>query len=165
MELQTKKLSLRSQKSEQVDQLSYRTEFILTPNEKKEWFLIDATNQTLGRLCTKVASILMGKHKPTFTPNLDAGDCVIIINSDKISLTGNKWNDKEYIRHTGHPGGQRLIKAKDLNVKKPIALIETGVKGMLPKSKLGNAMFKKLHVYQGAEHKHSAQMPKTITIK
>ncbi|MBK7956691.1 MAG: 50S ribosomal protein L13 [Bacteroidetes bacterium] len=148
-----------------MDQLSYRTEFILTPNEKKEWFLIDATNQTLGRLCTKVASILMGKHKPTFTPNLDAGDCVIIINSDKISLTGNKWNDKEYIRHTGHPGGQRLIKAKDLNVKKPIALIETGVKGMLPKSKLGNAMFKKLHVYQGAEHKHSAQMPKTITIK
>jgi large subunit ribosomal protein L13 len=147
-----------------VDQVSYKTPFIGTTKSNKEWFVIDATNLSLGRLCTKVASILRGKHKPTYTTNLDAGDFVIVLNSDKIALTGNKWNDKEYIHHTGYPGGQKIFLAKDLNVKKPTRMIEIAVKGMLPKSKLGNAMIKKLFVYQTTEHPHAPQSPKTITL-
>lgn len=147
-----------------MDHLSYKTKFIKTAKDSKEWFVIDATNLTVGRLCTKIASILRGKHKASYTPNLDAGDFVIIINSDKVQFTGNKWNDKDYIHHTGYPGGQKIIAAKDLNKKNPIAVIENGVRGMLPKNSLGRAMFRKLFVYQAAEHPHAAQNPKTIKI-
>jgi large subunit ribosomal protein L13 len=104
----------------------------------------------------------MGKHKPSFTPNDDAGDYVIVINSSKAVFTGRKWTQKIYLRHTGYPGGQRMIAARDLNVKKPTSVIETAVKGMLPKSKLGRAMFKKLFVYESAVHPHTAQKPTEI---
>ncbi len=147
-----------------VDHLSYKTKFVRTAKDKKEWFVIDATNQTVGRLCTRIASILRGKHKVTYTPNLDSGDFVIIINSDKVQFTGNKWNDKDYIHHTGYPGGQKIVFAKDLNKKNPIGVVENAVRGMLPKNSLGRAMFKKMFVYQAGEHPHNAQNPKTLTI-
>ena len=148
-----------------MDALSYKTKSVSAEEVKREWFIVDAENLTLGRMATKIASVLRGKHKPTFTPNADCGDYVIVINSGKVRLTGNKMNTKDRVHYTGFPGGQRFRSPKDIIAKNPNELIEMAVKGMLPKSKLGNAMYKKLHVYQGAEHKHSAQMPKTITIK
>lgn len=147
-----------------MDQLSYKTKFANNTHQK-EWFVVDAQGQTLGRLAARIASVLRGKHKASYTPNVDAGDYVIVLNSNKIHLSGNKWNAKVYVRHTGYPGGQRHILAKALNAKKPIALVETAVKGMLPKNSLGRAMFRKLFVYEGAEHAHAAQQPKTLTIK
>jgi large subunit ribosomal protein L13 len=148
-----------------VKQLSYRTQFVSKKAHKKEWYIINAENQTVGRMATQIASILSGKHKPSYTPNDDAGDFVIVINSNKCTFTGRKWDQKIYTRHTGYPGGQRMIAAKDLNVKNPIAIIETAVKGMLPKSKLGRAMYKKLFVYAGAEHPHAAQKALEIKIE
>ncbi len=147
-----------------MNQLSYRTKFVSKKEHQKSWYIIDVTGLTLGRVCTKIASILRGKHKPTYTPHDDAGDYVIVINSDKIHLSGNKWNDKIYSRYTGYPGGQRLINAKDLHVKHPKSLIETAVKGMLPKCSLGKHMAGKLFVYAGAEHPHAAQKPEVINI-
>jgi large subunit ribosomal protein L13 len=142
-----------------VDQLSYKTRFVSKREHQKSWYIIDAQGQTLGRLCTKVASILRGKHKPSFTPNDDAGDNVIILNCGKIHLTGNKWSQKEYLRYSGYPGGQKSIIAKDLNIKNPKSMIETAVKGMLPKSPLGKQMFGKLHLFEGTDHPHAAQKP------
>lgn len=142
-----------------MNQNSYRTQFVSKKVHQKTWYIIDAEGLTLGRMSTKIASILRGKHKPSYTPHDDAGDYVIVINSNKIHLTGRKWNDKIYSRYTGYPGGQRLISAKDLNVKHPKSLIETAVKGMLPKSPLGKQMVKKLFVYDVAEHPHMAQKP------
>lgn len=142
-----------------MNHLSYRTKFVSKKEHQRSWFIIDAQGQTLGRLCTKIATILRGKHKPSYTPHDDAGDCVIILNSSKIHLTGNKWSQKEYLRYSGYPGGQKSIFAKDLNVKHPKSMIETAVKGMLPKSPLGKQMFGKLYVYEGAEHPHTAQKP------
>jgi large subunit ribosomal protein L13 len=130
----------------------------------KEWLVIDATNQTLGRFCSRVALVLRGKHKPSFTPNADCGDNVIIINADKIRLTGNKWANKEYIRHTGYPGGQRIVTAEQMLAKKPIAIIEKGIKGMLPKNRLASSVYRNLHVYAGAQHPHDAQQPKEFDI-
>jgi len=147
-----------------VDQLSYKTKFVSKKEHQKSWFIIDAQGQTLGRLCTKVASVLRGKHKPSYTPHDDAGDYVIIINSEKIHLTGNKWSQKVYYRYSGYPGGQKSIIAKDLNVKNPKSMIETAVKGMLPKCSLGKQMVGKLYVYAGAEHPHTAQKPTEIKI-
>jgi len=140
-----------------------------TKSERKEdvvhaWWILDAEDQTLGRISTRIAHILRGKHKPSYTPHVDCGDCVIILNAEKVRLTGNKMNDKVYLRHTGYPGGQRSITAKELVEKKPRALVETAVKGMLPKTKLGRAMFKKLFVYEGNEHPHTAQKPKKIEL-
>jgi large subunit ribosomal protein L13 len=145
-----------------VKQLSYRTQFVSKLVHQKEWYIVNAENQTVGRICTEIAKILMGKHKPSFTPNDDAGDYVIVVNSNKCVFTGRKWNQKIYLRHTGYPGGQRMIAARDLNVKKPTSVIESAVKGMLPKSKLGRAMFKKLFVYEGVAHPHTAQKPTEI---
>lgn len=147
-----------------MDQLSYKTKFVSKKEHQKSWFIIDAQGQTLGRLCTKVASILRGKHKPSYTPHDDAGDYVIIINSDKIHLTGNKWSQKVYYRYSGYPGGQKSIIAKDLNVKNPKSMVETAVKGMLPKCSLGKHMVGKLYVYAGGEHPHAAQKPTEIKI-
>jgi large subunit ribosomal protein L13 len=120
-------------------------------------------NKTLGRLATQIATILRGKHKATYTPHFDAGDYVVVINANQIHLSGNKWDQKNYISYTGYPGGQRTINAKDLNVKKPIAIVENAVRGMLPKNRLGRDMFRKLFVYEGADHPHAAQKPQTLS--
>jgi len=130
-----------------------------------DWFIIDATGLTVGRLATEVAHILRGKHKPTFTPNMDCGDNVIIINADKVVFTGNKLEDKVYYRHTGHPGGLKEETAKSLLARKPERITENAVKGMLPKNKLGRQMYRKLFVYVGSEHPHGAQQPKEYTLK
>jgi len=148
-----------------VDTTSYKTKSANKATVKKEWLLVDANEEVLGRLASKVAYLLRGKHKPDFTPHVDTGDNVIIINADKIRLTGNKWDQKEYIRHTGYPGGQRSATATELMAKKPTAMVEKAIKGMLPKNKLGSALFRNLHVFAGSEHPHEAQQPKKINLK
>lgn len=125
----------------------------------RKWYVIDAANQTLGRLSSEVASILRGKHKPTYTPHVDTGDFVIIINAEKITLTGDKLNQKKYRYHTGYPGGLKETDYKTMLQKKPEKVIEAAVKGMLPHNRLGNQMIKKLKVYRGTEHPHQAQKP------
>ena len=147
-----------------MDTLSYKTISANKATVDKQWVLIDAEGQTLGRLASKVAILLRGKHKPNFTPHVDCGDNVIIINSEKINLSGNKWNDKSYIRHTGYPGGQRSLTATEMFAKDPARLVEKSVKGMLPKNKLVAALFRNLDVVVGAAHKHEAQQPKTINL-
>jgi len=147
-----------------VNTLSYKT---ISANDKtvnKEWVLVDAEGQTLGRLASKVAKMIRGKHKPNYTPHVDCGDNVVVINADKIVLTGNKWQDKVYVRHTGYPGGRREITAENLMQKHPIRLVENAVKGMLPKNKLGRKIYKNLYVYAGAEHQQEAQKPKKIDL-
>lgn len=132
---------------------------------ERKWFVVDAQGKRLGRLSTEVASVLRGKHKPTFTPHVDCGDYVIVINAKEIELTGNKWNDKKYYRHSQYPGGLKTTTAKELNNKFPERVVEFAVKGMLPKGKLGRAMYKKLFVYAGAEHPHAAQQPVVMELK
>ncbi len=137
--------------------------------EKKEtvnrkWYVIDAENLPLGRVATKAANLLRGKHKVTFTPHIDCGDYVIIVNADKVKLTGNKLEQKMYYNHSGFPGGLRERNAKTMVEKYPVEMVERAVKGMLPHNRLGRATAKKLFVYAGAEHKHSAQQPESITI-
>jgi len=148
-----------------VDTLSYKTISANAQTVEKEWFVVDATDMVLGRLATEIARVLRGKHKPSFTPHVDCGDNVIVLNANKVKLSGNKMNDKVYLSYSGYPGGQKAINAADLNAKNPIALVETAVRGMLPKNKLGSAIYKNLYVYEGAEHKHAAQKPKTLNIK
>ena len=147
-----------------MDTLSYKTVSANQGTVNKEWLHIDAEGQTLGRLSSVVAILLRGKHKPSFTPHVDCGDNVIITNAEKINLTGKKWTDKSYIRHTGYPGGQRSLTAQELYEKNPERLIEKAVKGMLPKNKLGAALFRNLKVYAGAEHNQEAQQPKTVNL-
>ncbi|MGF1556280.1 50S ribosomal protein L13 [Paucihalobacter sp.] len=147
-----------------MDTISYKTVSANKATVNKEWVLVDADGQNLGRLASKVAKLLRGKHKPNFTPHVDCGDNVIVVNSEKINLTGNKWNDKTYIRHTGYPGGQRSLSANELFDKDPTRLVEKSVKGMLPKNKLGAELFRNLTVVTGGEHKHAAQKPKTINL-
>ncbi len=147
-----------------MNTLSYKTVSANKATVNKEWILIDAKDVVLGRLASITAKFLRGKYKPEFTPHVDCGDNVIIINADKIKLTGNKWADKEYISHSGYPGGQKSITAEKLMKKKPTAMVEKAVKGMLPKNRLGRAIFSNLHVYEGEEHKHEAQKPKTINL-
>ena len=126
--------------------------------------MVDAEGEVLGRLASKVAKLIRGKHKPNFTPHVDCGDNVVIINAEKIKLTGNKWNDKTYVRHTGYPGGQRTLSAIELFGKSPSRVVEKAVKGMLPKNKLGSALFRNLYVYTGGEHQQEAQKPKVINL-
>lgn len=147
-----------------MDTLSYKTISANKATADKQWVLVDAEGQSLGRLASKVAKLLRGKHKPSFTPHVDCGDNVIVINSEKINLTGNKWNDKTYLRHTGYPGGQRSLSAKEMFGKDPARLVEKSVRGMLPKNKLGAALFRNLNVVIGAEHAHAAQKPKAINL-
>lgn len=147
-----------------MDTLSYKTVSANKATVTKEWVLVDAEGQTLGRLSSKVAKILRGKYKPDFTPHVDCGDNVIVINAEKINLTGKKWDAKEYIRHTGYPGGQRSLTASELFTKAPERLVEKAVKGMLPKNKLGSALFRNLKVYAESEHDQEAQKPKTINL-
>ncbi len=131
---------------------------------KRDWYVVDAQGKTLGRLATEVASRLRGKHKPEYTPHVDTGDYIVIVNAEKIQVTGNKSADKMYYRHTGYPGGIRSINFADLIERKPEMVIEKAVKGMLPKNPLGRAMFSKLKVYAGAEHPHAAQQPQELNI-
>ena len=147
-----------------MNTLSYKTVSANKATVNKEWILVDATNETLGRFSSRVAQIIRGKHKPDFTPHVDCGDNVIVINADKIKLTGKKWDNKVYIRYTGYPGGQRSVTARELLEKKPIAIIEKAVRGMLPKNRLGDSLYKNLHVYVGNEHPHAAQQPKEFNI-
>ncbi len=147
-----------------MDTLSYKTISANNATVEKNWVLIDAENETLGRLASKVANLIRGKHKANFTPHVDCGDNVVVINADKIKLTGNKWEDKNYITFSGYPGGQKTATAKEVMAKKPTLMVEKAVKGMLPKSKLGRAMYKNLYVYAGAEHQQEAQKPKAIKL-
>ena len=149
-----------------MDTLSYKTISANKATVNKEWVIVDATDQVVGRLGAQVAKLLRGKHKPNFTPHVDCGDNVIIINASKVKYTGNKWTDKIYLSYTGYPGGQREITPARL-VQKPNGydkLMRRVVKGMLPKNRLGAKLLGNLYVYEGAEHKHEAQMPKQIDI-
>ena len=149
-----------------MDTLSYKTISVNKATATKEWVVVDATDQVLGRLGTKVAKLLRGKYKPNFTPHVDCGDNVIIINADKVKLTGNKWNDRVYLRYTGYPGGQRETTPAQLLARPNGAerLVRKVVKGMLPKNKLSRQLLDNLYVYEGGEHKHEAQSPKAIDI-
>lgn len=147
-----------------MNTLSYKTISANKQTVTKEWVLVDAENEVLGRLATKVAMMIRGKYKTNYTPHVDCGDHVIVINADKVRLTGDKWDQKEYVRHTGHPGGQRFATAKNMLIKKPTFIVEKAVRGMLPKNKLGDALFGNLHVYAGSEHPHEAQQPKQIQL-
>lgn len=131
---------------------------------QREWFVVDAQGETLGRLATRVATVLRGKHKPIYTPHVDCGDYVIVVNAEKIHTTGQKLTQKRYYRHTGYPGGLREISLRDQLKKFPERVLESAVRGMLPKNRLGRQMFKKLKVYAGPEHPHVAQQPKQLTV-
>lgn len=147
-----------------MDTLSYKTNSANKATVTKEWILVDAEGLVLGRLASKVAKILRGKNKPSFTPHVDCGDNVIIVNAEKVVLTGNKMSDKIYLRHTGYPGGQREQTATELLAKFPERIVEKAVKGMLPKNKLGRKLYGNLHVVVGAEHKYEAQKPKVVDL-
>ena len=143
--------------------LSFKTQSANEKIVKRDWHVIDATNQTLGRMCSKIASVLRGKNKAYYTPHFDCGDYVIVINSAKVVLTGNKLQDKEYQTYSMYPGGQKIEMAKEMISRRPNLMIERAVKGMLPKNRMGRAMYKKLFVYEGAEHPHKAQAPKELS--
>ena len=147
-----------------MDSLSYKTISVNKATAQKEWVVVDATDQALGRLGTKVAKLLRGKYKASFTPHVDCGDNVIIINAEKVKLTGSKWNDRVYLSHTGYPGGQRETTPAKLMAKNPEDLYRKVVKGMLTKNRLGEALINNMHVYVGSEHPHQAQNPKVIDL-
>jgi len=142
-----------------VNTLSYKTVSANKNTVNKKWIVVDAQGEILGRLSSNIAKVIRGKNKPGYTPHVDCGDNVIVINADKVKLTGNKLGDKVYVRYTGYPGGQRFISPKELLEKHPTRIIEKAVRGMLPKSRLGRALFKNLYVYAGNEHPHAAQNP------
>ncbi len=147
-----------------MNTLSYKTVSANKSTINKEWVMIDAEGAVLGRLASRIANMLRGKHKTNYTPHVDCGDNVIVINAEKVVLTGEKWTEKQYVRHTGYPGGQRFMTAEDLLKKNPIRLVENAVKGMLPRNRLGRALFKNMHVYTGSSHPHEAQKPKNIEL-
>ena len=147
-----------------MDQISYKTTYVNKATAKKEWIVIDAENQVVGRLAAKVAKLLRGKYKPSYTPHVDCGDNVIIINAEKIVLTGKKMTDKIYRRHTQYPGGQRTTTPAELMKRFPERILKHAIVGMLPKNHLGRAVAKNLYIYVGTEHKHQAQQPKLIDV-
>jgi len=147
-----------------VDTLSYKTKFANKANANKEWKVINAEDKVLGRLSSEVAKVLRGKHKTNYTPHADCGDNVIVINADKVKLTGKKWSDKVYVSHTGYPGGQRFATPLEVKAKSASRLVEMAIRGMLPKNRLGRELFRNLYVYDGAEHTHEAQKPKEIKL-
>jgi large subunit ribosomal protein L13 len=148
-----------------VDTLSYKTISANAKTANKQWVIMDAEDQVLGRFASEAAKILRGKHKTNFTPHADCGDFIVIINAEKVKLTGKKWKEKEYISYTGYPGGQRKTTPEKLIAKKPTAVLQEAIHGMIPRTKLGNAQKKHLFIYAGTEHPHEAQKPKKITIK
>ncbi len=145
-----------------MNTLSYKTVSANKETVERKWFIVDAQDQIVGRMCTHIAHMLRGKHKPSYTPHVDCGDNIIVINADKVRFTGAKWDQKTYLTFSGYPGGQKSRTAKEMREKKPHAVIENAVKGMLPKTKLGRAMVKKLFVYAGEEHPHAAQKPEEL---
>ena len=147
-----------------MDTLSFKTGYANKANVEKKWYVVDAEDQPLGRMASKVAKIIRGKHKTSFSPHVDCGDHVIIINAEKVALTGKKMFQKTYLHHTGYPGGQRATTARELLIRKPIAMVERSVKGMLPKNRLGSQLFHNLHVFEGAEHTHEAQKPEKLDL-
>ncbi|MBR4339584.1 MAG: 50S ribosomal protein L13 [Bacteroidales bacterium] len=148
-----------------MDTLSYRTVSANPSTIKKEWVLIDAEGEVVGRLASIAAQILRGKYKTNYTPHMDCGDNIVIINAEKIRFTGKKMTDKQYVRHTGYPGGQRFSTPKEVLQRKPIFVLEHAIRGMLPKTKLGDKLYRNLYVYAGPDHKQQAQQPKLINIK
>lgn len=148
-----------------MDTLSYKTISANKATVSKSWLLVDAEGETLGRLSSKIANLLRGKHKPSFTPHVDCGDNVVVINAEKVTLSGNKWSEKTYVRYTGYPGGQRFTTANELLEKNPAGIVERAVKGMLPKNRLGAELFRNLKVYVGAEHGQEAQKPTVVNVK
>ena len=148
-----------------MNTLSYKTISAKKESVVKNWWVVDADSRVLGRVASEVAKIIRGKHKPSFTPHIDCGDNVIVINAEKIRMTGDKMNSKEYISHSGYPGGQRRLSPKQMMAKKPERIFEYAVRGMLPKNRLGRQLFKNLHVYIGDQHPHEAQNPKVLELK
>jgi large subunit ribosomal protein L13 len=146
-----------------MSKLHFTTKHANEATVQRNWYVVDGTNQTVGRMCAKIASVLRGKNKAYYTPHVDCGDFVIVINCEKVAFTGNKMEDKEYLTYSGYPGGQKGEAAKDLLKRRPEVVIERAIKGMLPKNRLGRKMYKKLFVYAGAEHPHTAQKPATLT--
>lgn len=147
-----------------MDTLSYKTISANSATADKQWVVVDADALVLGRLASEVAKMIRGKHKPNYTPHVDCGDNVIVINADKVRMTGKKWDDRVYLRYTGYPGGQRATTPRQLKEKSSTLLVERAVRGMLPKNRLGRALFNNLKVYPGAEHPHTAQEPKEVNI-
>lgn len=145
-----------------MNTLSYKTQSANKATVEQKWYVVDAEGKTLGRLCSQIAHVLRGKHKPSYTPHVDCGDHVIVLNADKVRLTGDKMKGKVYLSYSGYMGGQKSARAEELLAKKPTALVEKAVKGMLPKNKLGRAMYTKLHAYVGTEHPHEAQKPEEM---
>lgn len=148
-----------------MNTLSYKTISAKKESVVKNWWVVDADSRVLGRVASEVAKIIRGKHKPSFTPHIDCGDNVIVINAEKIRMTGDKMNSKEYISHSGYPGGQKRLSPKQVMAKKPERIFEYAVRGMLPKNRLGRQLFKNLHVYIGDQHPHEAQNPKVLELK
>lgn len=147
-----------------MDTLSYKTVSANSATTDKQWVLVNAESKTLGRLASEVAKIIRGKNKPSFTPHVDCGDNVIVINADKVRLTGKKWTDRVYLTYTGYPGGQKRTTPRELKAKSSTLLVERAVRGMLPKNRLGRSIFHNLHVYEGAVHPHEAQKPKVVEL-
>lgn len=147
-----------------MNTLSFRTVSANKKTVSKKWVVVNADAEILGRLSSKIAIIIRGKHKPDYTPHVDCGDHVIVVNAEKVRLTGNKWNDKQYVSYTGYPGGQRFITPKKLMDKHPRRMLEKAVRGMLPKNRLGDALIRNLYVYAGPEHPHAAQNPESINL-
>ena len=148
-----------------MDTLSYKTPSANKETANKQWLIVDAEGKNLGRLASEVAAILRGKHKPLFTPHADCGDYVVVVNAEKIALSGKKWDEKVYIRYTGYPGGQRFASPKEMMAKHPTAMIEMAIRGMLPKNRLGREVFRNLYVYAGTNHEQAAQQPTVYTLK
>ena len=147
-----------------MSKLHFTTKHANETTVQRNWYVVDGTNQTVGRMCSKIASVLRGKNKAYYTPHVDCGDFVIVTNCDKIKFTGNKLDDKLYVTYSGYPGGQKEESAKELMRRRPHAIIERAIKGMLPKNRLGRKMYKKLFVYTGTDHPHTAQKPQTLTL-
>jgi large subunit ribosomal protein L13 len=146
-----------------MSKLHFTTKHANEATVQRNWYVVDGTNQTVGRICSRIAAVLRGKNKPYYTPHVDCGDFIVVINADKVVFTGNKMDEKIYINFSGYPGGQKKEAAKSLLKRRPEAVIERAIKGMLPKNRLGRKMFKKLFVYAGSEHPHQAQQPQTLT--
>ena len=146
-----------------MSKLHFTTKHANEATVQRNWYVVDGTNQTVGRMCAKIASVLRGKNKPYYTPHVDCGDFIIVTNCNKVKFTGNKLEDKMYINYSGYPGGKKEESAGDLLQRRPDAIIERAVKGMLPKNRLGRKMYKKLFVYVGSDHPHAAQNPKPLT--
>lgn len=146
-----------------MSKLHFTTKHANEATVQRTWYVVDGTNQTVGRMCAKIAAVLRGKNKAYYTPHVDCGDYVILINADKVVFTGNKMDDKKYLTYSGYPGGQKSESAKSLLNRRPDALLERAIKGMLPKNRLGRKLFKKLFVYAGSNHQHTAQKPQTLS--